>query len=76
MPTGYDYFSEKAHRDYDGASTEEKRNRGILESAMVAEGFEPLPTEWWHFDGPGWRNYPLSDEPLEPAAKKPRSKKE
>jgi beta-N-acetylhexosaminidase/D-alanyl-D-alanine dipeptidase len=31
---------------------------------MRAEGFEPLSTEWWHFDGPRWRSYPLADEPL------------
>ena len=33
--------------------------------AMVAEGFEPNPTEWWHFDAPGWQRYRLSDAPLE-----------
>jgi beta-N-acetylhexosaminidase/D-alanyl-D-alanine dipeptidase len=64
MPTGYDDFSEKAHRDYAGATPEQKRNRELLQQAMVKEGFEPLPTEWWHFDGPGWQKYPLSDEPL------------
>jgi len=31
---------------------------------MAAEGFEPLPTEWWHFDGPGWERYELLDRPL------------
>ena len=38
---------------------------------MLAEGFEPLPSEWWHFDGPGWQDFPLLDvnpypEPLFP----------
>jgi D-alanyl-D-alanine dipeptidase len=32
---------------------------------MAAEGFEALPTEWWHFDGPGRQRYPLLDRPLE-----------
>ena len=32
--------------------------------AMVTAGFEPLPTEWWHFDGPGWERYELLDRTL------------
>jgi beta-N-acetylhexosaminidase/D-alanyl-D-alanine dipeptidase len=31
---------------------------------MTAEGFEPFPTEWWHFDAPGWRTDGLLDVPL------------
>ena len=31
---------------------------------MVKEGFEPLPTEWWHFDGPGWEKDGLLDVPF------------
>jgi beta-N-acetylhexosaminidase len=64
MPSGYDDFTEKAHRDYTGASEEELRNRAILEEAMVSEGFLPFPSEWWHFDAQGWENYPVSDQPL------------
>jgi D-alanyl-D-alanine dipeptidase len=64
MPTGYDEFSSKAHRGWRGASAAAKQNSSILEEAMVRQGFEPLPTEWWHFDGPNWNRYPLSDEPL------------
>jgi beta-N-acetylhexosaminidase/D-alanyl-D-alanine dipeptidase len=64
MPSGFDDFTEKAHRDYQGASAEAIRNRGVLEAAMAAQGFEPLPTEWWHFDGPGWQGYDMLDLPL------------
>jgi D-alanyl-D-alanine dipeptidase len=35
-----------------------------LERAMVAAGFVPLATEWWHYDAPDAARYPLSDEPL------------
>ncbi|MBZ0237862.1 MAG: peptidase M15, partial [Deltaproteobacteria bacterium] len=35
-----------------------------LRAAMVAAGFEPMATEWWHYDAAGWAAYPLSDEPL------------
>ncbi|NTU97809.1 MAG: M15 family metallopeptidase [Chlorobiaceae bacterium] len=64
MPTGYDDFSEKAHRDWKGASPEALKNSAILETAMKAEGFEPFPAEWWHFDAPGWEEYPVSDFPM------------
>jgi D-alanyl-D-alanine dipeptidase len=64
MPTGYDDFSVKAHRDWKGASPEALKNSAILEAAMKAAGFEPFPTEWWHFDAPGWAEYPISDFPL------------
>ena len=65
MPTGFDDFSERAHRGWPGASAAARRNATRLEEAMVAEGFEPLPTEWWHFDGPGWERYELLDRPLD-----------
>ena len=64
MPTDYDDFTEKAHRNYAASSTAAKRNSKLLQDAMEAEGFTGLSTEWWHFDGPGWRQYELSDEPL------------
>lgn len=64
MPTGYDDFSDKAHRDSTAASPEAWRNSQTLERAMAAQGFEPLPTEWWHFDGSGWQDYEPLDLPL------------
>jgi len=67
MPTGYDDFTDAAHRDSTKASPEARKNSLLLEKAMVSQGFEPLSTEWWHFDGPGWESYPPLDYPL-PAA--------
>jgi beta-N-acetylhexosaminidase/D-alanyl-D-alanine dipeptidase len=64
MPTAFDDFSERAHRNAQDASPEALHNRALLEDAMRKEGFEPLPTEWWHFDGPGWQRYELLDVPL------------
>ncbi len=64
MPTGYDDFSEKAHRNYKGASEDAAQNRDFLADAMATEGFTGLKTEWWHFDAPGWREFPLADVPL------------
>lgn len=65
MPTEYDDFSEKAHRNYNKLSKEKIKNRQTLEKAMEAEGFIGLPTEWWHFDAPEWESYALRNEPLE-----------
>jgi len=64
MPTEYDDFTEKAHRGSPLASSQARKNSTLLEKAMVAQGFDPLPTEWWHFDGPGWEEYPPLDLPL------------
>src|SRR5262249_21817253 len=64
MPSAFDDFSERAHRDFAGASSAARAHATRLEAAMVAEGFAPLPTEWWHFDGPGWERYELLDVPL------------
>ncbi len=64
MPTEFDEFTEKAHRDYMDLPANARKNRTLLENAMKAEGFLPLPSEWWHFDAPEWSSYALRDEPL------------
>ena len=62
MPTPFDEFSPRAHRGATrGVSAAGRRNARILDAAMRAEGFRPNANEWWHFDAPDWRNYPLSD---------------
>ncbi|MGH7197168.1 MAG: M15 family metallopeptidase [Candidatus Omnitrophota bacterium] len=65
MPTPYDEFSERAHRDYAGGTEEERRNRVILQEEMEKEGFKGLSTEWWHFDDRDSKVYPLLDLPIE-----------
>lgn len=61
MPSGFDDFSEKAHRDYNHATPSEIANRELLQTVMEKHGFIGLPTEWWHFDLAGWENYPPID---------------
>lgn len=61
MPTEFDDFSSKAHRDYQGSDQEALENRKLLEEAMEQEGFIPFATEWWHFDDPEWEKYPVLD---------------
>lgn len=61
MPTEYDDFSEKAHRDFANLTEEQIKNRKILEDVMTKYGFLGLPTEWWHFDYRGWESYDVMD---------------
>jgi len=68
MPTKYDDFTEKAHRDYVNLPDTLIKNRQILEDVMKKYGFIPLPTEWWHFDFKGWENFSILDIPLEKLA--------
>jgi D-alanyl-D-alanine dipeptidase len=64
MPSAYDEFTERAHRDYAGGSDETRANRALLEKVMQRHGFVGLATEWWHFDAADWQSYPIADEPL------------
>ncbi|MCG3175132.1 MAG: D-alanyl-D-alanine dipeptidase [Candidatus Omnitrophica bacterium] len=65
MPSAYDEFTERAHRDYAGGSEEERHNRWILEEVMERNGFKGLRSEWWHFDYRDAKSYPVLDVPLE-----------
>jgi len=64
MPTKFDEFTERAHRNYQNLPAEALRNRAKLEAAMTTRGFTGLPTEWWHFDDPEWSHFAIRDEPL------------
>ena len=61
MPSGYDEFSERAHRDFIDASPEAIANRTRLERSMEAVGFRDISNEWWHFDFAGWEAFPILD---------------
>ena len=64
MPSAYDEFSERAHRDYAGGAEEERKNRQILQEAMEKEGFRGITTEWWHFDFKNAKDFPVLDLPF------------
>jgi len=61
MPTAYLDFSERAHRDCMDFPPDILHNRQVLEDAMGSVGFIPLHEEWWHFDAPEWKDYPVLD---------------
>ena len=52
----FDWFGPESHPDYTGITPEQFEHRMILRRAMLAHGFKPLDTEWWHFT--------LRDEPF------------
>ena len=50
MPTAFDDFTEKAHRDYGWIEDPAVREHvKLLEDTMASCGFEPYASEWWHF---------------------------
>lgn len=68
MPTPYDEFTPRAHRDYFKLPPEVAENRRILQETMLAHGFMTIESEWWHFDHREWSRFPLSDVSLETLA--------
>ena len=71
MPSSFDDFSVKAHRNYMEASEEAICHRAILEAAMAGQGFVGFPYEWWHFDDEDWENYPFAEDSFEELANQP-----
>ncbi|EEF60920.1 D-alanyl-D-alanine dipeptidase [Pedosphaera parvula] len=61
MPTEFDDFTEKAHRNYMDLPEEQIQNRELLARIMTAHGFKGLPAEWWHFDYKNWERYEILD---------------
>ncbi|MCK5633119.1 M15 family metallopeptidase [bacterium] len=64
MPSVFDEFSVKAHRNYASMTPAAAKNCKLLENLMIKYGFIPLPHEWWHFDDVDWRQYELLDIPF------------
>ena len=60
LGTPYDFFGPEAHQDYTNLSKMILSRRQLLKSAMEAEGFQAIRTEWWHFSYTK-ASYPLED---------------
>jgi D-alanyl-D-alanine dipeptidase len=65
MPTPYDDFTPRARHDFNDLPAEVLANRALLRDVMVKHGFEPLPSEWWHYDFKNWDRFELMNVPLE-----------
>ena len=64
MPTAYDDFTERAAHAFTNLPADALANRALLRDVMVKHGFEPLPSEWWHYDFKGWERFELMDVDL------------
>jgi D-alanyl-D-alanine dipeptidase len=64
MPTPYDDFTAKARHDYKDLPAQVLANRGKLRDVMTRHAFQPLPSEWWHYDYTGWDKFELMNVPL------------
>lgn len=65
MPTGYDDFTERAAHAFTDLPAEVLTNRALLHEVMVKHGFDPLPSEWWHYDFKGWERFELMNVGLD-----------
>lgn len=65
MPTPYDDFTPRARQDFNDLPPNAIANRTTLREVMVRHGFDPLPSEWWHFDYRRWERFELMDLPFE-----------
>ncbi|MGZ6005391.1 MAG: M15 family metallopeptidase [Candidatus Saccharimonadales bacterium] len=69
MGTDFDVFDDRAHPDFPGLNAEQAKNRQILKTAMEAQKFQQLSTEWWHFDYAPLLNSKILEPEVEVAAK-------
>lgn len=49
MGTPFDFFSSRSWSKNADITPQQRANRLLLRSVMLAEGFRPLQEEWWHF---------------------------
>ncbi|HEY0220169.1 MAG TPA: M15 family metallopeptidase [Afipia sp.] len=56
MGVGYDCSDEKAHTASKAITSEQRKWRETLVSAMAKQGFVNYDMEWWHFSLPGQGN--------------------
>jgi len=50
MGTSFDFFGIEASHNYQNLSQHIKDNRELLKKVMMAHGFNPLESEWWHYN--------------------------
>ncbi len=50
MGTAFDYFGIEASHNFKNLSQEIKRNRKLLKTIMVKNGFNYFDSEWWHYN--------------------------
>ena len=69
MPTGFDEFGPRAAHGAAGVPAAAAANAAELKAAMTEAGFKPLAEEWWHYEDPAAKGWPLLDVPFKELAK-------
>jgi len=64
MPSAYDEFGPRAAHGAPGVPPEARAEAETLKAAMTAAGFSALAEEWWHYQDPESKAWPLLDVPL------------
>ena len=59
MGTGFDALTPRSHHARTDVPLEAQRNRFTLLGLMTAAGFEFYVNEWWHYQLPDARGYPV-----------------
>lgn len=59
MGTGFDDFRPLAHHGHPEVTPEAQRNRLLLLGLMTAAGWDFYRNEWWHYQLPEARRFPL-----------------
>jgi zinc D-Ala-D-Ala dipeptidase len=64
MPTAFDEFSPRAAHGAKGVPPDAAARAAELKAAMEAAGFKPRAEEWWHYEDPSAKDWPLLDVPF------------
>ncbi|PLT33761.1 M15 family metallopeptidase [Bacillus sp. V5-8f] len=64
MPSAFDDFTKRAHRNNPSMNKTAEKNMDYLTSIMKKNGFRTITNEWWHYEDTDWEKYPLLDVPL------------
>lgn len=64
MGTEFDHFGEEAHHAYQNLSEEVLANRKLLKVGMIKFGFNPIRSEWWHYNFGQSKQYEVSNFPV------------
>ncbi len=49
MGSDYDYFGKESWVNYQNLTKQQIKNRQLLQTVMLTNGFRSYPKEWWHF---------------------------
>ena len=59
MPTEFDDFSSRAGQYSLEPTAAQRANRMLLRKVMHEVGLVPIKTEWWHYELPNGKSYPI-----------------